>query len=257
MAYCNHPYDTQTNESLNNAIATVAPKMTCYSGTVSLFSRIALVMGIHNLGYVTYFSKLFHELEMEMTSSLMKFLSNRESTKECKRRYQRWLDVKAVQSKKQRKTIEQVLKERSDKSYGPGIALMPTNKKRKATDSIGNSNKTKKKITCKRGSTTHQRTTHHDCPLQQDKKPMTAVVDPFPPPCPPPPMEQQHPRTLPTTAVFNPFSPPPMEQQHPSILPTTAVFNPFPPPPMEQQHPRTLPTTAVFNPFPPLPMEQR
>ena len=46
MAYCNHPFDTQTNESLNTAIATVAPKHTA-------------VIGIHKLGYFTYFRLLF------------------------------------------------------------------------------------------------------------------------------------------------------------------------------------------------------
>jgi hypothetical protein len=38
MAYCNHPFDMQTNESLTNAISTVVLKTTCYSGTIRLFS---------------------------------------------------------------------------------------------------------------------------------------------------------------------------------------------------------------------------
>jgi hypothetical protein len=50
MNYCNHPFDTQTNEALNQAIATVAPKNECYSSTGSLFSRVAIVIGVHNLG---------------------------------------------------------------------------------------------------------------------------------------------------------------------------------------------------------------
>jgi hypothetical protein len=38
MQYCKHPYETQTNEALNQAIANVSPKSVCYSGTISLYS---------------------------------------------------------------------------------------------------------------------------------------------------------------------------------------------------------------------------
>jgi hypothetical protein len=95
MAYCNHPFDMQTNESLNNSIATVAPKTTCYSGTISLFSQIAMVILLHNYGYVTYFEQLFSHLGMSMTKCLLKFLQGRQDKKEFKRRYQRRLDIKA------------------------------------------------------------------------------------------------------------------------------------------------------------------
>jgi hypothetical protein len=40
MEYCTHPHNTQTNEALNQVIANVAPKSVCYSGTISLNSRI-------------------------------------------------------------------------------------------------------------------------------------------------------------------------------------------------------------------------
>jgi hypothetical protein len=59
MSYCNHPFDTQTNEALNQAIAKVAPKSVCYSSTTSLNARIALVIGVHNLGHLPFFSILF------------------------------------------------------------------------------------------------------------------------------------------------------------------------------------------------------
>ncbi len=60
MAQCNHPYSTQTNEALNNAVANVAPKTVCYSRTLSLNYRIALVIGIHNMGHVEYLRALFN-----------------------------------------------------------------------------------------------------------------------------------------------------------------------------------------------------
>jgi hypothetical protein len=224
MAYCNHPFDTQTNESLNNSIATVAPKTTCYSGTISLFSRIAIVIGLHNYGYVTYFEKLFSNLGMTMSTTLLKFLQGREDKKEVKRRYQRRLDIKAHRSKKQKKSIEQVLKERVDNSYGPGIGLNAgISKKRKAADATEQENAPKQNKTCKCGSTTHRRTTHRECPLRRAPNP------PQPPPPPPPPNNQ------PTTPALPPALPP-------EALPKAA-----PQPPLSQSAQRATAPTALLS----------
>ena len=123
MGYCNHPYDTQTNESLNQAIATLAPKNTCYSGTISLYSRIALVIGIHNLGHVKHFNVLFETLGMAMTHNLMVHLDGKQRKKQKKQEYQRRLDVKVRRSQTQKKSREEVFKERTDNSYGTGVGL--------------------------------------------------------------------------------------------------------------------------------------
>ena len=93
MAYCNHPYDTQTNEALNQSIATVAPKSTCYSGTFSLYSRIGLIIGIHNLGYTNMFRHIFQLHEMNMTRLLTQYLEKKEHRKGVKRKYERKLEV--------------------------------------------------------------------------------------------------------------------------------------------------------------------
>jgi len=58
-----------------------------------------------------------------MTKCLLWFQQGKEDKKEFKRTYQRRLDVKAQRSKKQKKSIELVLKECIDNSYGPGIGL--------------------------------------------------------------------------------------------------------------------------------------
>jgi hypothetical protein len=80
MAYCNHPFDTQMNESLNQAIANVAPKSICYSGTNSLCSHIAMVIGIHNLGHNGFFYTLFESLSITTTQSkhIASYLHSRE-----------------------------------------------------------------------------------------------------------------------------------------------------------------------------------
>jgi len=69
----NHSHDTQTNEALNQAIVNVAPKSVCCSGSISLYSRIALVIGTYNLELYHFFESLFHEVGVQMTPVLAKF----------------------------------------------------------------------------------------------------------------------------------------------------------------------------------------
>jgi hypothetical protein len=81
MQYCNHPHDTQTNKALNQAIAVVAPKSVCYSSTISLYNRIVLVIGIHNMRHYYYFDALFREIGVSMTAGLAKFLNAKQEKK--------------------------------------------------------------------------------------------------------------------------------------------------------------------------------
>jgi hypothetical protein len=87
MSYCNHPFDTQTNEAINQAIANVAPKSVCYSGTVSLMSRVALVVGVHNMGHIDFFRSLFNHLGIPIAVELFKYLERKGKRKEWKRIY--------------------------------------------------------------------------------------------------------------------------------------------------------------------------
>jgi hypothetical protein len=86
MEYFNHPYDTQTNEALNQVIATVAPKNVCYSGSISLMSHIAIVIGIHNYGHSYFFDCIFRQLGIMMTTMLARFLNQKETRKDYKKK---------------------------------------------------------------------------------------------------------------------------------------------------------------------------
>jgi hypothetical protein len=81
MQYCNHPYDTQTNEALNQSIANVSPKSVCYSSLISLYSRIALVIGTHNQGYKKFYNNLFSELGITMSLLLSNYLERKDEKK--------------------------------------------------------------------------------------------------------------------------------------------------------------------------------
>jgi hypothetical protein len=101
MGYCNHPFDTQTNEALNQAIAKVVPKSVCYSSTISLNMRIALVIGIHNMGHLPFFREYFRAVGVDMGRTLMYFLHKKQDRKEQKRNYQKQVTSKVKRSKHQ------------------------------------------------------------------------------------------------------------------------------------------------------------
>jgi len=169
MSYCNHPYDTQTNEVINQAIANVAPKSVCYSGTVSLMSRVALVVGMHTMGHIDFFRSLFNHLGIPIAVELFKYLERKGKRKEWKRTYQKQLEVKVSRSKAQKKQRQEVFAERTDKSYGPGVGLNAgiRGKRKRDTGTDGS---------CKCGSILHKRTTHKDCPLNKKKRSVTGDI---------------------------------------------------------------------------------
>jgi hypothetical protein len=122
MAYCNHPFDTQTNEPLNQVIATVAPKNVCYSGSGSLYSRIAMVIGIHNLGNELFFKQVLDQLAV-FPDGLSQYLCCQDRKRERRRIYERKFDVKLKQGRQQKWTHDEVFHEHTDNSYGPGVGL--------------------------------------------------------------------------------------------------------------------------------------
>jgi hypothetical protein len=87
MGYCNHLYDTQTNEAMNQAVANAAPKSVCYSSTTSLNARLAIVIGIHNLGHLPFFTKYYDSIGVQVGDTLSNFLLRKQSRKIMKRTY--------------------------------------------------------------------------------------------------------------------------------------------------------------------------
>jgi hypothetical protein len=124
MGYCNHPFDTQTNKVLNQAIANMAPKSVSYSSTSSLNGRIALVIGVHNKGHLHFMTSYFAALGVDVGKSLRNFLVTKQKRKEWKKNYKRQILTKIKRSKQQQKTREEIYKECLDTSYGSGIGVI-------------------------------------------------------------------------------------------------------------------------------------
>jgi len=146
MQCCNHPHDTQTNEALNQAIANVAPKSVCYSGTISLNSCIAIVIGIHNLGLHAFFEVLFKKVGICMTKVLSLYFDKKQHRKETKQIYKRWIDVKVRRSKGQKKALQEIFKEPTDESYGHAVGLPVRSNKRRQEETTSKEKASKKTI---------------------------------------------------------------------------------------------------------------
>ena len=56
-------FDTQTNEEMNNSIASYAQKGLQFSGTWSLVTRVMIAAGIQLVGYHSFWSSVVHALE--------------------------------------------------------------------------------------------------------------------------------------------------------------------------------------------------
>jgi hypothetical protein len=78
--------------------------------------------------------------------------------------------VKVRRSQTQKKSREEVFKERTDNSYGTGVGLTAGIKANSNRKTIVSNGKNKEKGECKCGSTSHSRTTHTDCPLNKKRK---------------------------------------------------------------------------------------
>jgi hypothetical protein len=121
------------------------------------------VIGIHNLGHLSLFAELFRELGVLMTPTLARFLEQKETKKITKRKYEQRVDLKVKRSRKQKKQWLEVYKERTDQSYGPGVAVIT-----EISSTVKEKNKYNAENKCKCGSTTHIRSTHRDCPLNKN-----------------------------------------------------------------------------------------
>lgn len=91
----NHPYSTQVNKALNNAISKRAPKDRDYSQTFSLSGKIGLVVACHSIGEEKFVKRYAQNYNIQLTASTNNILS-----KMSKRRSQH-LEYMKLLSKKE------------------------------------------------------------------------------------------------------------------------------------------------------------
>ena len=95
----NLPYDTQLNESLNNVVSRYAPKNCTYGTTMSLSNRIAIVIGVHNLGHLGFWKSVYELIGLPMLSDLYSNLLRKDGRKNLKCKYNEKKEVKIKRAK--------------------------------------------------------------------------------------------------------------------------------------------------------------
>jgi hypothetical protein len=138
---------------------------------VSLMSRVALVVGVHNMGHIDFFRSLFNHLGIPIAVELFKYLERKGKRKKWKRTYQKRFEVKFSKSKAQKNQRQEVFAERTDKSYGPGVGLNAGIREKRKRETVTDGS-------CKCGSILHKRTTHKDCPLNKKRRSMMGDIQP-------------------------------------------------------------------------------
>lgn len=92
-----HGVDTNTNESINNAISYFAPKNWLHCSTRSLQTRAGIAVGVILVGYMTHFKRLFKALGIPITPNTLHFLEAKD-----RNRRRRLENVKKTSTKKLR-----------------------------------------------------------------------------------------------------------------------------------------------------------
>ena len=123
-----HGWSSQCNEALNTAVAKYARKGRTYCTTMSLTNRVMICMGIHNLGYYEYWSRVFISLNMFLSPALSRYLQQKDKNKSRKRKYEATPERKKKRAKgKHEKMKKEIQKQIADfnrgATYGTGIAM--------------------------------------------------------------------------------------------------------------------------------------
>ena len=106
-----HEFDTQLNEALNNVVARYAPKNRTYGTTMSLSNRISIVIGIHNMGHLSYWDEVFKRCRIESNIDLIDNLARMDNHKDWKRKYNSKTEVKQRRVKAKNERMQTLTKQ--------------------------------------------------------------------------------------------------------------------------------------------------
>ena len=108
----------------------MAPKNKTYSGSCSLSNRVCLVVGIHSLGTVNYFTRLYAKLGVTMTDDVLHYLATQQKArsyrikKSKEREYKKTRNVKLHNRLKEySEAVKRSIAKRDGSVYHPGIGM--------------------------------------------------------------------------------------------------------------------------------------
>jgi len=127
-----HNMSTQKNESMNNVIARLCPKLKHVSESITLLTRVCLAVAYSNLGFTSLFTKILEKLGVDRSSlndpatriltKTLKRIDNIKVNEAIRKKTQKYRAQRKYGDKAKRK--EQIYLERiSDGTYQTGIAM--------------------------------------------------------------------------------------------------------------------------------------
>jgi hypothetical protein len=146
-----HHHHTQLCEALQNAVSYRAPKNRTYSRTISLYGRVCIVAGEHNMGKDAYVKELTKRMRIDLPGSSTNFLEYKTKRKKKQREYQNMPAQKFRRKKKEHDTMKEqrVKDEKSRATYGRRILREKEKKPReRCVDCQMYDHKTKKTKSC-------------------------------------------------------------------------------------------------------------
>jgi hypothetical protein len=127
-----HPYDSQKVESCHIKVATVAPKSKCFSKTMSLNDRVALVVVVDSVGYDAGISRILCKICGTQAPVIppvtQTFLANNDRKAKRLAAYNARPDVKKKRAEQNNKKIKKGIEDdrnakRKGNYYGTGCAI--------------------------------------------------------------------------------------------------------------------------------------
>ena len=144
LQHCQHSFDTQINEGMNNSVAAYANKGKHYGGTSSLLTRVHIAAGIHLVGYHHFWTSCLESLEVSIPHQLHLHLLSMDKEKAA--RYHRDHDF---QNKAKRKRLEHEKFHKEYLDWQKDLARNATYKSRTGCDDAPSTPSQPKPNTCK------------------------------------------------------------------------------------------------------------
>lgn len=128
-----HSHHTQLCEALQNGVAQRAPKNRTYSRTISLYGRVCITAGEHNMGKDAYIKELTKRMSIGLPESSSRMLEYKTRRKKKQRDYSSMPAQKFRRKKKEHQTMKEqrVKDEKSRATYGKKLLRIKHRKPRK------------------------------------------------------------------------------------------------------------------------------
>ena len=117
------PFNTQTNEALNQAQACLTPKNKSFHESQSFHHRHAIVVGSHNWGLHRYWTEVFSNLGVPYTKYFSDHLTCVDTTRKRWEKQSSKQVVKRTRAYKQDAIEQQLLYKNRTKEYASGLGL--------------------------------------------------------------------------------------------------------------------------------------